>query len=868
MIEVSEEIAFGRWLHQRRRQLDLTQQEFSDQIGCARITLSRIEAGTLKPSKELALILLERLGIPKQEQSQWLQFARGLSEYPIEKADFSSKSRFTNLPVPLASFIGREKEIEQVKILIDKHRLVTLTGSGGVGKTRLALQLGEELSASFPNGVWFVDLSPLKDPGLVPQTVLTTLGLIEQPGRSNLLMLQDFLRGQDLLIILDNCEHLIEACATLVKELLSHCLYLKILATSREALCVDGEMAWRVPSLSLPDPAKPPELDQLIRYESVRLFIDRASLAQPDFCVNKTNALAVIQICQRLDGIPLAIELAASKIGILNAEQISDRLDNRFRLLTAGKRAVLERHQTLRATIDWSYNLLSRNEQVLFGRLSVFAGGWTLEAAESVGADEDLTLESALNLEDILEFLGQLVNKSLVITEERNGEIRYRFLDTIRQYAHEELARSGEAGETEKLCLDYFVKLAEEVELKLMGREQLIWLDRLEYEMDNIRTALDWSLQNDQITNGLRLAGALWRFWDVRNHRNEGRELLAALLSHPSAMAKTRERAKALFAAGIQAQIQNEYATADILFSEGLEISRMLGDKRTIGYFLLGMAQMWARYRVYKNSRPFLVESLAIFKELGDRWGIALSLEGLAAADWEQDDLISAISNCKESITIYRELGDKISLSFALTGLAVVMEAQANYDQAISFCQESLELFREMEHRWGIAYSLNVLGEVARCQRDYNRAKIFYEESLTIGRGIGDKDRIAIAYHNLAYISHHQGDDTQAITLFGQSLILSQEVGDTLLTAACILGLAGEVLAKGDPRHAVCLFGAAQVIISAITNRLILADQIEYQRNLTSVHTQLDEATFNSAWAEGKVLTMDQAIELAMRLTG
>ncbi len=847
--------------------MDLTQQELADQAGCARITLSRIEAGTLKPSKELALILLDKLGIPKQEQSKWLPFVRGLSGYPSEPLDRPAKQALSNLPIPLTSLVGREKERSEVVSLINTHRLVTLTGSGGVGKTRLALEIGQELSNTFPDGVWFVDLSPLNDPGLVAQTALTTLGLFEQQGKSIWQILQDFLRERNLLIILDNCEHLIEACAKLAKELLSHCPSLKILATSREALCVEGEMAWRVPSLSSPDPTKAAGLEQLVQYESVHLFIDRASLAKPGFTANRENAAALVQICQYLDGIPLAIELAAAKTSILSTEQISNRLADRFRLLTGGGRAVLERHQTIRATIDWSYNLLSAKEQVLFRRLSVFIGGWTLEAAEFVCTGEDTTTKNVLTTEDILELLGQLVNKSLVITDERSGEFRYRLLETIRQYALEELLKSEDASSVLKHYLDFFVKLAEEAELKLMSKDQMTWLDRLETEMDNLRAALEWSQLNEQEIDGLRLAGALWRFWDVRNHRNEGRERLSALLSHTDAIAQTRERAKALFAAGVQAQIQNENAAADLFFSEGLELSRNLGNKRAVGYFLLGMAQMWARYRGYKNRRQYLDDSFAIFTELGDRWGIALSLEGLGAAAWEQDDLITASSRCAESVRIYRELGDKISLSFALVGLATVMEAQGKYDQAVTLCEEGLALFKAIGYRMGIAYSLNFLGEVARCQNDFSRAKEMYEESLAVGREIGDKDRIASEYHNLAYVSHHQGDYPQAVVLFRQSLILSQEVGDNLLTAVCISGLAVEAQAMGHPERAACLFGASQASIDTITNRRVPADQVEYQLNLTAVRAQLDEATFQSTWAKGYAMTMDQAIEMAMNET-
>ncbi len=862
---MSEEITFGKWLHQRRRRLDLTQQELADQAGCARITLSRIEAGTLKPSKELALILLDKLGIPNEEHSQWVIFARGLSGYPGEAPDRPTKQPPTNLPIPLTSFIGREKERREVVFLINKYRLVTLTGSGGVGKTRLALQIGAELAGSFPNGVWFVDLSSLNDPGLVPLTVLTTLGLVEQQGKNTQQVLQDFLHKRNQLIILDNCEHLIEACAQLAKELLSQCASLKILATSREALGVEGELAWRVPSLSSPDPAKPTEPEQLIEYEAVRLFLDRAILAKPNFIANKENASALVQICKYLDGIPLAIELAAAKINILSPEQISKRLADRFHLLTGRGRAVLQRHQTLRATIDWSHNLLSSNEQVLFRRLSVFAGGWTLEEAESICAYEDITTQKSLEAENILELLGQLVNKSLVITDERSGELCYRLLDTIRQYAHEELIKSGDASRVLKQYLDFYVKLSEEAEIKLMGRDQLTWLDRLETEMDNLRAALEWALEERQVADGLRLAGALWRFWDVRNHRNEGRERLATLLSHISATTHTRERAKALYAAGILADVQNDHTTARVFHTEGLEISRKLGDKRSIGYFLLGVAQIRAGYSVYKNTGPFLNESLAIFMELGDKWGIALSLEGLGAAALVQDDLSTARSRCTESVAIYRELGDRISLSFAMAVLTYVMQAQENYDQAVPLCMESLTLFREVGHRGGIAYSLNMLGEVRRCQNDYRRAKTLYEESLAVGREIGDKDRIAIEYHNLAYVSLHKSDYAHAKELFRQSLILSQEVGDALLLIASISGLASQAQSTGHPKWAARLFGAVQALYDEFSYRRMPADEIEYQRSVASTRAQLDKSTFQSAWAKGKAMTMEQAIDTAMK---
>ena len=439
-----ESISFGTWLRQQRRALDLTQKAFADQVGCAEITVRRMEADEYKPSNELALVLFEKLGIPEPERPQWVRFARGLAEYPKHISTSSpSREQKTNLPIPLTSFIGREKEIETVKHLLASHgggRLLTLTGAGGSGKTRLALEVAAKLRDVFPDGVWFIDFAPLTDPALVPQSLLTTLGLSEQAGRSTLTIVSDFLQPKRALLILDNCEHLIQACAQLAETLLRACPTLHILATSREALSVAGERLYLVPTLTTPDPAQA-DLDTLPQYEAVRLFVERAQTALPGFSLTADNTLAVAQVCHQLDGIPLALELAAARVKALRVEQIAARLaaHEQFRLLTAGSRTALPRHQTLHALIDWSYNLLSEDERLVLQRLSVFAGGCTLEAAEAVCVGEGVEADAVLDL------MTQLVNKSLLISEREQGQrARYRMLETIRQYARERLIEAGE----------------------------------------------------------------------------------------------------------------------------------------------------------------------------------------------------------------------------------------------------------------------------------------------------------------------------------------------------------------------------------------------------------------------------------------
>ncbi|MDQ5827477.1 MAG: AAA family ATPase, partial [Chloroflexota bacterium] len=388
-----------------------------------------------------------------------------------------------NLPIRLSSFIGREKELAELRRLLESNRLLTLTGAGGCGKTRLALAAADELVETFEDGVWLVDLAPLADPSLVPQAVASTLGVREQPGRSPTETLSDYLASKKVLLVLDNCEHLIEACAELAESLLRSCPELWVLATSREALGVAGEVAWPVPSLALPDLRRTPNIEGLSRYESARLFVERTEAVKPTFSLTEQNAPSVVKICYRLDGIPLAIELAAARTKVLSVEQISERLDDCFRILAAGSRTTIPRQRTLHATMDWSHELLSEQERALFRRLSVFAGGFSLEATESVCAGEDLEHYG------VLELLSHLVDKSLIMVAEQDGEARYRLLETVRQYGREKLDESGEEAELGRRHAGYFVGLAEKAERELSGPDQARWLTLMETEHDNLRAA-------------------------------------------------------------------------------------------------------------------------------------------------------------------------------------------------------------------------------------------------------------------------------------------------------------------------------------------------------------------------------------------
>ena len=429
--KIPEETSFGKWLHQRRRMLDLTQQELADQVGCARITLRRIESGALKPSKELATVLLEKLVISNVELTQWVFFARGVSSFPLSPSPTSNKP-ITNLPAPLTTFIGREKEKVDIINLIVKHRLVTLAGVGGIGKTRVALEVGQKLLNDYPDGIWFVAFDSLADPALVPQTIAAVFDVREGPDRSVIEILTNVLRRKTVLLILDNCEHLLDACSQMIQTLLTNCPNLKILTTSREVLNMEGEAKYYLPSLAVPinDAAS---LEKMGEFESVQLFAERVSLTLPSFNLTKENCNTIVEICRRVDGIPLAIELAAARISILSVDEILKQLHDSFSLLARDSKTTLSRHQTLQASLDWSWGLLSETEQIFLQQLSVFAGGWTLEASQAVCDGDALSLTDAL------------VKKSLIVVYQRSGrETRYRFHEIVHQYAYQKLVESDE----------------------------------------------------------------------------------------------------------------------------------------------------------------------------------------------------------------------------------------------------------------------------------------------------------------------------------------------------------------------------------------------------------------------------------------
>jgi predicted ATPase len=570
----------------------------------------------------------------------------------IRRTPQSSSTPRHNLPAPRSSFVGRERETEEVERELVMTRLLTLTGVGGSGKTRLALEVARVLLEAYPDGVWLVPLAPLSEEGLVPKAVAEALGVPERPAEPLSDTLADVLRDRRLLLILDNCEHLLEATARLVDKVLDSCPRLRILATSREGLGVEGEMRRPVPPLSVPEPQGAPSSEELEAYESVRLFVERARGRDPSFSLSPHNSLAVAEICRRLEGIPLAIELAAARVDTLSLEQISERLGSSLELLTHGGRTAEPRHRTLKGTLDWSYELLSEDEKKLFGRLSVFAGGWTLEASEAVGSGE------GIKEGEVLDLLSGLVEKSLVLAESpEQGGVRYRMLEPIRQYAREKLDEGGEGEEVRHRHATFFLALAEDAGPSLQGPEDIEWLERLEAEHDNMRATLSWALERGKAELALRLGGALGMFWHAHGDLGEGRKWLEAALAKDD-WASMAARIKALEALFWLAFDQWDHDRAAAVAQEGMELGAEaeIGSRLAASLRIMLAGPAWVGGD-YERGKELLEESLAISREADDKVMVVEGLLQLAGATDGLGDTAGAKKICEEGIALCREVG-------------------------------------------------------------------------------------------------------------------------------------------------------------------------------------------------------------------
>lgn len=796
--------------------------------------------------------LAEEIGAPPEKETLAL-------EASIRDGTCAHPPALTNVPQPLTSFIGRQREIAEVERLLETTRLLTLTGAGGCGKTRLALQVATAIvhANHFKDGVWWVDLAALSDPALVPQAVAAPFDLSESPGISLTNVLTNYLSSRQPLLILDNCEHLIEACAQLAETLLGACPQLRILATSRQALGVGGEVTWRVPSLALPRADQLPLAKEFLRCDAIQLFVERALTVAPNWKLTE-HTETVAAICARLDGIPLALELAAARLKMLSVKQIAARLDARFDLLTNGSRTALPRHQTLRATMDWSYDLLSDEECALLRRLSVFAGGWTLEAAEAICAEDNSS---------VLDSMTALIDKSLVVVDQTDSAMRYRMLETVREYARERLLEANEAARVRGRHLDYNLKLAQAAEPKLHGPEQFVWLDTLELEHNNLRAALKWSLGEGRVERGLRLVAALQWFWQMSGYENEGRECAESLLNQPEAAAKTLSRASALLVAAYKTGWYSRSAMDCQYLEELIAIAREHGieGKRLLALGL-GFLGSNARADDLADGESTLEQGLAIARTLEDEWvlGLLLFLRGLLFRG-KKDSRITHTA-LEESLTRFKSLGDKHMVAVTSSYICSTYFREGEFERARRETEQGLTFFRQAKSRIMVLRSLMLLGEIARAESRSEQAKTYYEEALGLARELGDKWGIAVASSNLGSVVLHNGALDSAKSLFVESLTLGRELGYPLQAAIALLGFAGVAAAKKQARRAAQLFAVVDALFQAGDKRIITpADEAEYNRNLAIAREQLDEASFNEAWAEGQKMTLERAVEYALQ---
>ncbi len=784
---------FGQWLKKRRKALDLTQAEFARQVGCATISIQLMETGKRRPSKQMAESLARQLNIPTEERQDFIRFARtGADEHGLNLSEqggqrvlwnlFSHK--LTNLPAQSTPLIGRDRDVIAAHkcLMHENTRLLTLIGPPGVGKTRLAIQIAFGLVEEFEDGVHFVPLASATDPALVAPVIAQTLGVNQVREGMFAQRLKEYLCDKHALLVLDNFEQVVNA-APFIAELLAACPWLSLIVTSRTPLSIRAERQYPVAPLELPvelneqvDPA------ELLRYPAVELFVDRARSVMPDFTPDLENARMVAAICRRLDGLPLAIELAAARTNFMSLETLLEQLQNRKMLHTNSLRDVSERHHTLYNAIDWSYKLLSAEEQLLLGRLSVFINGWTIDAAEKLMTDQPIAASECLRA---------LVNNHLVIQYERRGEIRFLLLETIREYAMERLAGSGEETHVRQRHAEYFLDLAEEAGPHLRTAGQLAWLERLEEERGNFRAALMWFIDIcDDTEQGTRLAGALGWFWNMRSYVSEGRGWLERILPLAKKV-PSAARVKALYAAGSLAWEQGELSKALVHLDESIALSRELGPDHAWDLALaLGN---YGNVVMYLGDQETLQrvaeESHALFSQLEDLWGMALTLCLIGETHLLKHDYQRARSCFEESTVSLRKTGDQWAVGVSLMDWGYTESLLGNMTPARAHLEESIAVHRSIGERFIRSLSLNILAQVVQQQDDAQLAIAYYGESLDLLRKMGIESSIADVQYNLACFVHVQGYYQFAKKLYDECLqIFSKQENEAGITK-CRAGL-------------------------------------------------------------------------------
>jgi predicted ATPase/DNA-binding XRE family transcriptional regulator len=817
--------SFGDLLRQQRLAVGLTQEALAEQAGLSVHGIQKLESGGSHPYRDTVRRLVQALRLSPVDLEA---FQNAAAPAPRHRADGSGRPSTNvrkDLPTALTSFIGREDEKDELVRLLPSTRLLTLTGVGGCGKTRLALEVARLLYASYPDGVWLVELAPIADPALVPQTVASALGIRETPAQPLVNTLTTALKRHRSLLLLDNCEHLLNACARLANTLLQACPELHILTTSREALGLAGEVSRRVPSLPVPPLEPPPTANALGAYAAVQLLVERTRAVQPGFDVTEGNAVAIARICHRLDGIPLALELAAARARGLSVHDLAARLDQRFRLLTGGSRAALPRQQTLQATIDWSYDLLSQSERVVFARLSVFAGGWDLEAAEAVCPG------AGIEQDQVVELLLHLVDKSLVAAEQdATGAQRYHLLDTLRQYGRARLLASGRPDAIHGRHAAYYLTLAERAEPELDLPRQAVWIERLALEHSNLRSALEWLMAQGEVERALHLAGVLSRFREVRGHVREGRARLAAVLALAGESPPTLARARVLDGAGVLAFYQADVPAAGGLFKASLAVYRQHQQRRGAGWALIHLGWLCHDTGRWRAARRLLQEALVACRDVDDRRGVARCLTLLGMLGLNEGDLIIARSFLEQSLALNRDVGDRWGTAWALHNLGRVLLADAELGQA-----------------------------------DAQSAQPVLEESVATWREIGERRHLAFAVADLAITAAWLGDLELARIQLGESLTTFTELEDGGGKLQALFNCARLFATEGQYEQSVRVLGASFEVSGAAQGTHVSLTRSIVERRLESARSIIGPELVAAAWSGGRAMSIDAAVAYAQQ---
>jgi predicted ATPase/transcriptional regulator with XRE-family HTH domain len=859
--------SFGAWVRRRRRACDLTQRELAHMVGCALGTLKKIETDQRRPSKLMAERLATCLALPEAERFVFLQAARAeiavdqLAVAPLEPVSSSAIARIFsrprhNLPAQPTVLVGRAEAVAELRGLVCSPgtRLVTLTGPGGVGKTRLAIQAASEVLEHFPDGIAFVGLASIADASLVAAQIAHALGVQQHADMPLAAILQDTLREQRMLLVLDNFEHVL-AAAMLVAELLAAAPGLKILITSREIVQLRGEQEFVVVPLDLPSPAPDQPAAALLRSAAVQLFVARARDVRPRFNITSANATAVAAICLRLEGLPLAIELAARRIKVFEPEALLARLSSRLAVLTGGARDLPLRQQTLRNTIAWSYDLLSAAEQRLYRQLSVFAGGWSLTSATSVCANEDADIEQIAGIE---EMLIALTNKSLVrLSDSTDDGARWTMLETVREHAREQLAIHGEYEWARRRHAQFFLQLAEQADPELWGPQQAAWLRQLQSEHDNIRAVLSWDADDDEARQcRARISAALAWFWQWRGHRREGAAYLRAALTaetEPSLL-----RAKLLYMLGHYA-LESDVNPARAFFEESLAICRAHGDVKGQADVLYAFGHMAGMHgSAVTASMALFSESLALYREAGHTLGIA---RVLAANSWGD---AAFKDRCEESLALYRSVGHVRGQADVLRERGRIAHRDGEHARAIELFQLSLDLYRELQDEGGMLWTLLAQADVEFDTGQVAQVASYAQENVDLASLLNDRIAIGYALQNLAKVEllHNHALD-RSRQRFAESIAIFRELGSDYAIWQAIVGHARVAVAAGQPALAArwCAAVEALSVAHQIPAPIWTPEQHHsYQRALAAARAALEPGTFQAAWESGCALSLAQLI--------